>query len=93
MIYMDELRGIVWGRPLTWGTATGLHTAFTVKSGDDQVLVKCDFLCYVRWGDDVVATGSLKEREGRISDYRIRGRYFQADMIEDSVLGVVFERP
>jgi len=83
----------VWGRPLTWGTATSLHTAFTIKSASDRLLVKCDFLCYVRWGDDVKVEGSVRDREGRISDYKIRGKHIHASSVEDLTLGVAFERP
>ena len=90
---MPELSGIVWGRPLTWGTATSLHTAFVVKTPDSEFFVKCDYLCYVRWGDDVKVDGSFRTKGPRITDHRIKGEYFQADSVENSSLGLTFEHP
>lgn len=90
---MPNISGVVWGRPLTWGTAAGLHTAFVVKAGDKQIMVKCDFLCYVRWGDDVKVQGSFRTKEGRIADYRIRGKYLHATSVESPGLGLVFQHP
>jgi hypothetical protein len=90
---MPKYAGVVWGRPLTWGTATSLHTAFTMKTGDGELLVKCDFLCYLRWGDDVKVEGSFRTKERMITDYKIRGRYLHATSVENSSLGLTFEHP
>ena len=90
---MPEYTGVVWGRPLTWGTATSLHTAFALKVGESQFMVKCDFLCYVRWGDDVKVQASSRTKERRITDYRIRGKYLHATSVEDTTLGLTFQHP
>jgi hypothetical protein len=90
---MPKFAAVVWGRPLTWGTATSLHTAFVVKTGDGEVFVKCDYLCYVRWGDDVKISGSFRAKPPRITDFKIGGKYFHATSVENSSLGVTFEHP
>lgn len=90
---MATITGVVWGRPLTWGTAATLHTAFSAKTGDEQLMIKCDFLCYVRWGDDVKVEGTIRTKGKRITDYRVRGRYIEASMVENTTLGLTFEHP
>jgi hypothetical protein len=90
---MPTFAGVVWGRPLTWGTATSLHTAFVIKTGDGELFVKCDFLCYVRWGDDVKVNGSFRTRARRITDFKIEGEYFHATSVENSGLELTFEHP
>ncbi len=90
---MTAFSGIVWGRPLTWGTATSLHTAFVIKAGEEDILVKCDFMCYVRWGDDVRVQGSMRTKERRITDYRVKGRYLHAITVENATLGLTFDHP
>jgi hypothetical protein len=88
-----NFNGVVLSSPLTWGTVGTLHTFFTIKSGDGEVVVKCDFLCYVRVNDDVLVEGEFRENPPKISSYRIEGKYFEAKAVENKTLNLKFKKP
>lgn len=87
------LNGNVTGSPLTWGTVGTLHTFFTMKSDEGEVAVKCDFLCYVRVNDTVSVDGEFREKQPKISSYKIEGRYFEAQAIKNKTLNLNYNQP
>jgi hypothetical protein len=87
------LNGHVSSSPLTWGTVGTLHTFFTIETNDGEVAVKCDFLCYVRVNDDVSVDGEFREKQPKVSSYRIEGRYFEAKTIKNKTLNLNFKHP
>jgi hypothetical protein len=64
-----------------------------MKTGDGELLVKCDYLCYVRWGDDVKVEGTFRTKARMITDYRIGGEYLHASKVENGTLNLSFEHP